>query len=415
MDNRETPLERLKERLNKDFRVDSVTLAVGAFCFLAVGFFVGARDISIPFISPSKTEGPQEADMTTFYRAWEILDTNFAPATTTVITKEEKVWGAISGLAASYGDPYTVFLPPQEKEIFESEVAGNFGGVGMEIDIRNGVLTVVAPLKETPAFRAGVKSGDLILEIDGEDTKNMRVEDAVGKIRGPEGTDVLLKLAREGEVPFEITITREQINLPTVDTELRPDGVFVIKLYAFNANAPEKFRNALREFANSNSTKMLIDVRGNPGGYLEVAVDLASWFLPVGKPVVIQDFTEGKEQDTFRSRGYDIFNENLKLVILQDEGSASAAEIFAGALHDHGEATLIGKKSFGKGSVQQVFDVTSDSSLKITIARWLTPNGVSISHEGIKPDIEAEITKEDVEAGRDPQLERAVEFLNTGK
>ncbi|MBX9765527.1 S41 family peptidase [Patescibacteria group bacterium] len=407
--------EEKKEIWNKGFQVDSVTLAVGAFCFLAVGFFIGARGISLPFVSASHIEGPEKADMTSFYRAWEILDTNFAPATTTVITKEEKVWGAISGLAASYGDPYTVFLPPREKEIFESEVQGNFGGVGMEIDVRNGVLTVVAPLKDTPAFRAGIKSGDVVLQIDGKDTKGLRTEEAVGKIRGPEGTDVKLKIAREGEAPFEITITREQINLPTVDTELRPDGVFVIKLYSFNANAPEKFRNALREFANSGTDKMLIDVRGNPGGYLEVAVDLASWFLPVGKQIVIQDFSGEKEPEVFRSRGYDVFNSNLKLAILQDEGSASAAEIFAGALHDHGKATLIGRKSFGKGSVQQIFDVTSDSSLKITIAQWLTPNGVSISHEGIKPEIDVEITKEDIEAKRDPQLERAAEFLKTGK
>jgi carboxyl-terminal processing protease len=404
-----------ESRWNKDFKLDSVTLAVGAFCFLAVGFFIGSRGVDIPFVSASRGEGPQSADMSSFYKAWEILDSNFAPATTTEITKEEKVWGAISGLAASYGDPYTVFLPPQEKEMFESEVAGNFGGVGMEIDIRNGVLTVVAPLKETPAFRAGIKSGDVILQIDGEDTKDMRLEDAVSKIRGPEGTEVALKIARENEAPFEIKVTREQINLPTVDTELRDDGVFVIKLYAFNANAPEKFRNALREFANSNSDKMIVDVRGNPGGYLEVAVDLASWYLPVGKPIVIQDFSDKQSQDVFRSRGYDIFNENLKLVILVDEGSASASEIFAGALHDHGKATLIGTKTFGKGSVQQVFDVTSDSSLKITIAQWLTPNGLSISHEGITPEIEVDITKEDIEAERDPQLDRAVEFLLTGK
>jgi carboxyl-terminal processing protease len=160
---------------------------------------------------------------------------------------------------------------------------------------------------------------------------------------------------------------------------------------------------------------MIIDLRGNPGGYLEVAVDMASWFLPVGKSVVITDYSGKQPEDIARSRGYDVFTDNLKLAILMDGGSASASEIFAGALKDHGKATLIGVKSFGKGSVQQLFNVTNDSSLKITIARWLTPNGISISHQGLEPDIKVEFSKEDLEAKRDTQLERAAEFLKTGK
>ena len=406
--------EKAPEKMT--FRFGIVTLALGAFFFLAAGFLVGSSTGSFALWGPAKDARAEKlAALDPFFKSWQLLDDNFAPATTTEITTAEKVWGATQGLAAAYGDPYTQFLPPEEKKIFDSEVAGNFGGVGMEIDVKDGVLTVVAPLKDTPAYRAGIKSGDHVLKIDGESTAGLRVEEAVGKIRGPEGTDVKLSIERAGVDPFDITLTRAQIVLPTVDTKLRPDGVFVIQVYSFNAQAPEKFRNAIREFAESGTDKLIVDLRGNPGGYLEAAVDMASWFLPVGKTVVIQDFNEKKPQDVFRSRGYDVFSDRLKLAILVDGGSASASEIFAGALHDHGKATLVGQTTFGKGSVQQLFDVTNDSSIKITIARWLTPAGVSISHEGVKPDIEVERTADDVKADKDPQMVRAVEFLLTGK
>jgi carboxyl-terminal processing protease len=364
------------------------------------------------------------ADLAPVYKAWNLLDENFVPATTgstsspqatAAVTTQDKIWGMISGLAASYGDDYTQFFPPKEKQIFETSLAGNFEGVGMEIAVKAGVLTVVAPLKGNAAERAGVKSGDKILTIDDESTEGLSVEEAVGKIRGPGGTTVKLSLLRDSELPFDVSIVRETINLPIIDTTLRPDGVFVLRLYSFNAMSPQEFRNAVREFAASGSDKLIIDLRGNPGGYLEAAADIASWFLPVGKPVVTSDYGGKQPEEVFRSRGYDVFTDNLKLVILIDGGSASASEILAGAMKDYGKATLIGETSFGKGSVQQTFDVTPDTALKITVARWLTPNRVSISHQGIAPDIKVEMTDEDLKAGRDPQLDRAVEYLLTGK
>jgi carboxyl-terminal processing protease len=394
-------------------------MALGAALFLAAGFFLGTGSAQlVPWASKAVAdEGLADADLKPLYKAWELLDDNFAPASTTAtstLSSEEKVWGMIAGLAASYGDPYTEFLPPQKKEVFEASVEGNFGGVGMEVGVRNGGLAVIAPLKNTPASRAGIKAGDAILVVDGENTAQMSVEEAVGKIRGEVGTEVTILFSRDGE-SFERVMTRERIELPTVDTKLRSDGVFVINVYMFNAQAPNKFRDALRQFADSGADKMIVDLRGNPGGYLEVAVDMASWFLPVGATVVVQDYAEeGQADEVFRSRGYNVFTDNLKLAILIDEGSASASEIFAGALRDHRKATLVGQKSFGKGSVQQLFDVTPDAALKITVARWLTPNGVSISHEGVHPDIEVEVTPEDVEAARDSQLERAARFLITG-
>lgn len=393
-----------------------IALAVGLLLF-GSGVLVGASG-SVPILSnalPQSSLPPEAVDFGPLYKSWRILEEHFAVASTTdEVSGEERVWGAIQGLAASYGDDYTIFLPPEEKEFFESEVRGDFEGVGMEIGVRDDVLTVVAPLKDTPAYRAGIQSGDKIIMIDGESMAGLTTESAVKRIRGEGGTSVTFTISRNGDAPFEVTVVRETITLPTLDTELRADGVFVLKLYGFNASAPQLFRDAIREFAYSGSDKMIIDLRGNPGGYLEVAVDMASWFLPVGKSVVIEDYNQESKNNTHRSRGYDVFTDQLKLVILIDEGSASASEIFAGALREHGKATLIGATSFGKGSVQQVFPVTDDTSLKVTVARWLTPNGTSISKGGITPDIEVEMTAEDREAERDPQLDRAVTFLLSG-
>lgn len=395
----------------------SVLVVAVAFGF---GLYLGTTR-AFPNLSFTQvsTTAPEDADLTSFYAAWNLLDENFAASTSTDdISPTERVYGAVKGLADSYGDPYTVFFPPVENENFITMVRGDFGGVGMEIGKKDGALIVIAPLKDTPASRSGVEAGDYIVSIDGEDTAGMAVDEAVGKIRGPKGTDVLLTFVRKDKdngTPFNLTITRDTIVLPTIDTKLRDDGVFVISLYNFDSNAPQMFRNAIREFANSSSDKMLIDLRGNPGGYLEAAVDMASWFLPVGVTIVTQAYQDESRNVVSRSYGYNVFTDKLKLAILIDGGSASAAEILAGALSQNGKATLVGATSFGKGSVQQLFPVTSDTSLKITVARWLTPNGTSISHEGLEPDIAVEFTDKDREADKDPQLDRAVQYLLTGE
>jgi len=383
----------------------------------AGGIYLGVSG-NTPFAGASTDSSipPEQVDFGPLYRSWNILEENFSSGTTTATTSaEERVWGAIRGLADSYGDPYTVFFSPDEKEFFETEVRGDFQGVGMEIGIKNGVLTVIAPLKGTPAYRAGLLSGDTILTINGEDTDGLSTEAAVKIIRGPKGTPVVFSIVRGGGEPFEVTVVRDTIMFPTVETILRDDGVFVLQLHSFNALARRLFRDALANFADSGSDMLVIDLRGDPGGFLEVAVDLASWFLPVGKPVVTEDYTDDSEDRVHRSRGYDVFTDRLKLVILINEGSASASEIFAGALRENGVGTLVGTNSFGKGSVQQIFDVTDTAALKITVAHWLTPSGNSISNGGITPDIEVAITDEDRKAGRDPQLERAAQFLITGK
>lgn len=402
--------------MNRRFVLPLAGLMVVALAFGA-GLYVGERRVS----EIDKAAGlynketavtlAEGTDFEPFWKAWNVLNSKFVSFKATT-TDQEKVWGAIEGLAASLGDPYTTFFPPQESKDFEDSISGEFTGVGMEIGLRERVITVIAPLKGTPAEKAGIKAGDRVAKINGTTTADMTVEKAVSLIRGPKGTTVALTIAREGESDFiELKVTRDTINIPTIDAELRADGIFVIKLYSFSANAPGLFRNALQQFVDSGSDKLLLDLRNNPGGYLEVAVDMASWFLPSGKVVVTEENKKGGDSEVFRSKGYDIFTDKLKFVILVNEGSASASEILAGALQEHGVATLVGTKTFGKGSVQELVKITPDTSLKVTVARWLTPKGVSISEGGLKPDVEVSISKEDAEKLRDPQLERAVSIL----
>lgn len=404
----------MKYDLSKSTLTALIIIAiVGAF---GTGIAVGEHRVNEILVADttqtSQTAAVSNLDLDPLWKTLEILDTKFisTTASSSVPSDKDKVWGAIEGMTASYGDPYTIFFPPKETTAFEEEVRGNFEGVGMEIAIKDKVLTVVAPLKGTPAERAGMKPGDQILKIDKTFTMGMTVEDAIKIIRGPRGTIVTLTIKRNGGTE-DIKVERDVINIPTIDTKLRDDGVFVISLYTFSAGSPELFRNALREFILSGSDKLVLDLRGNPGGYLEAAVDMASFFIPMGKTVVIEDSGGKTKQQPERSRGYDVFTDDLKMVILINEGSASASEILAGALHEHGIAKLVGEKSFGKGSVQELIEITPETSLKVTIARWLTPKGKSISENGLEPDVKVEITKKDLEKKLDPQMEKAAAIL----
>ncbi len=395
-----------------------VLLVGGAF---TGGFVLGSsQPVSIQVFS-SGSQPPPNIDFSPVWKAWNVMDEKFVPAvvatstpaaTSTAALNQDRVWGMIQGLAGSLNDPYTFFLPPVENQEFVTDLSGSFEGIGMEIAVRDQVITVVSPLKGTPADKAGLKAKDLILKIDEVSTTGMDVSSAVKKIRGPKGTEVTLTVGRSGwSSPKEIKVTRDVINVPTVIATPRPDGIFVIQLLTFTANSPDRFRSALREFVESGNTKLILDLRGNPGGYLEAAVNMASWFLPSGKIVVTEDYAGHADNIVHRSSGYDIFNENLKLVILVDQGSASASEILADALRHHGIGKLVGTNTFGKGSVQELVEITPKTSLKITVARWLGPDGTQIPQDGIVPDVMVEVKEEDTKDGKDPQLERAVELL----
>ena len=350
------------------------------------------------------------ADFSQFWKAWNVINERYVPTKHKAVSNQEKVWGAISGLTNSLGDSYTFFMPPQEKSLFEQDVSGSFGGVGMQIGSKDGILTVIAPLKGSPAERAGIMKGDKVLRIDGATTSEMTIDKALYLIRGPVGESVTLTLFREEKKePFDVTVTREVIQVPTIDTEQRGD-VFIIRLYGFPASGAELFRGALRQFVESGVSNLVLDLRGNPGGYLEVAVDIASWFLPQGK-VVVSEEEKGGIGKVYRSRGNNEFGDKFHFVVLVDAGSASAAEILAGALSQQGVATLVGAKTFGKGSVQELVSISENTALKITIARWVMPNGVNLADEGLDPDVKVDFTKEDAEKGRDPQLDEAIEIV----
>ncbi len=353
-------------------------------------------------------------DFALFWQVWNTLNDKYVAThgTSTIVTSQDRVYGAIKGMVAALGDPYTVFFPPSDAALFKSEISGNFQGIGLEIGVKQGNIVAVSPLKGSPAEKAGILPKDIIVKIDGVSTDGISTDEAVKLIRGAKGTSVTLTLFRDSKKePFDVKVVRDTINVPTLDTKARNDGVFVISLYSFSENSPDLFRSALKQFVQSGDSKLVLDLRGNPGGYLEAAVDMASWFLPADKVIVSEDYGGGKAPDVYKSKGYNIFNNNLKMVILVDQGTASAAEILSGALSEQGIAKLVGQKTFGKGSVQELLPLPNDASLKVTVARWLTPKGKSISQEGIVPDVVASTTPDDMATGKDPQMDAAIKLL----
>ncbi|KND49681.1 MAG: carboxyl-terminal processing protease [Parcubacteria bacterium C7867-008] len=393
-------------------------LGVGFAAGLTVGASGGTRVFSnIPLIGDGLSAEPDESlDFADFWKAYNVLNTRFVQthSTSSPPTKQEIVWSAIQGLTSAYGDPYTTFFPPEEAKVFQEDIAGNFDGIGAEIGLtKDAILTVIAPLKESPAERAGLVPGDLILSINGKSTENISVEEAVQQIRGKKGTTVTFTIYR-GEKTLEIPVVRDVINVPTINTEYdTKTGIFTIALYTFTANSADLFDDALEEMRAKGAKKLIIDLRGNPGGYLDAAVAIGSHFLPSGTAIVTEDYKGNEENIVHKSSGSGGIPAGLQTVVLMNQGSASASEILAGALQDEKVATIIGTRSFGKGSVQELVKI-GKASLKVTVARWLTPSGRSISNDGVQPDIKADRTQEDFIAKKDPQMDRAIQFLTTG-
>lgn len=360
-------------------------------------------------LSPNMNAGaPQGIDFTMLWDAWKTIQEKYRGRDT--LDTQKMVNGATEGLLKSLGDPYTVFFKPTDATKFNQDIQGSFGGIGAELGYKKGIV-IIAPLKDMPAEKVGLKAGDKIMRIDGTSTIDMTVEDAVTKIRGTLGTPVTLTIERAGTgTLLEFTITRATITVSSVVWSKKSDLVAYIHIQNFFGNVETDFYKAVRDAQKQGATKFIIDLRGNPGGLLGAAINIAEQFIPAGKPIVFEDYGTGKKKDEFDSYGGGLL-EKSPVVVLVDGGSASASEILAGALKDSRGITLIGEKTFGKGSVQEVIQLRNGASVKVTVAKWLTPSGATIDQQGIEPDVKIQLTDADREAGRDPQLDKAMELI----
>jgi carboxyl-terminal processing protease len=398
-------------------KIGKTVIVILAGLILLTGVFIVGVNIgkkyypSIKLVRGVKnleTNKPADVDFNLFWDAWRLIQSDYVKSDE--LNNQEMVYGAVRGLLSSLGDPYSTFFDPQEAKKFSENVTGNFSGIGIEIGVKKNILTVISPIKGTPAWEAGLKPGDQIVAIDGKESLKMSSEEAVDLIRGPAGTEIKLTIFRSSfDKPQDFTIKREEIFVPSVKTEFLQNNIAHITLSSFSDNTNYEFYRAVLEVLVKNSPAVILDLRNNPGGYLEVSVDLAGWFLKRGE-VVVRESVKGEDETVFRANGNQALLD-MPIVILVNEGSASASEILAGALRDNRQIKIIGEKTFGKGSVQEVENMANDSMIKLTIAEWLTPNGLSLNGNGLEPDYKVELTDEDYENDKDPQLDKAIEVV----
>ncbi len=345
-----------------------------------------------------------------FWEAWELIQRDYYGD---LPTEEEMTYGAIRGAINTLGDPFTAFMEPDLADISREDMSGTFEGIGAYVTMRDGWLVIVSTFEGQPAEAAGLRRDDIVMQADGTPIENMSIYEAISLIRGPAGTSVRLTILREGEEPFEVDVTRARIDIPVVESEMREDGIAYVQLLDFSSEASAKLEEALEALLEQNPSGLILDLRSNPGGLLSESILTAGLFLPEDELILIERFKDGTERP-YRSPNRPVALE-VPMVVLVDAGSASASEIVAGALQDLDRATLIGETTFGKGSVQWLHELSNGAELRVTVARWFTPADRAIHGEGLEPDIAVELTVEDDEAERDPQLDRAVEYLLTGQ
>jgi len=388
-----------KKREGRDFW--GFLIAVTALASFAIGNWTATS--SCPKLPPA------DADMSLFWQTWHALEDNFVDKGQ--IDHQKMIYGAISGMVAALEDPYTAFFNPEDSKKFLEDTSGSFEGVGMEIGIKENRLCVIAPLENSPAKEADIRAGDFITQINGESTAGITSDEAVNLIRGPKGSQVKLTIFREEwKETRDFEITRDVIKVPSLDWELKDGDIAHIKLYQFTEKASGDFKAAAIDIINSPAKAIVLDLRNNPGGYLSVAQDIAGWFVKKGDVITRESFGEGIPETEHKSAGPALL-EKYPVVVIINGGSASASEILAGALRDNRQVKIVGAQSFGKGSVQELVPLAEGASLKVTIAKWLTPNGEQISEKGLAPDIEIELDPADEETAEDPQLEKAIEII----
>lgn len=390
--------------------VIALAIALSTVVGLGVGFATGRWDAGVSPASAGPRIGsfPGDIDFALFWDVWNLVKEEYVDAP---VDDEVLFHGAIAGLVAGLGDPYSEFFDPVAATEFDAEISGTFSGIGAEIGAdEEGWIVVVAPIAETPAERAGLQTDDHILAIDGVDTYGMSVTAAVRRIRGEQGTPVTLTVLRAQEDPRDIEIIRETIHTKSVTWEIRDDHVAVVRITQFNEDTVGLFAQAQQEVLAAGATGMILDLRNNPGGLLDAAVRIAGYYVGV-RPVVLE-VTPQERTPLFADGSAALAT--LPTVVLVNQGSASASEILAGALQDYGLARIMGATTFGKGSVQQYHELPDGSAVKITVARWETPNGRSIDHDGITPDIT--LSPDELSAAHDlpdPAIAAAVRLLTT--
>jgi len=358
-------------------------------------------------------------DFSLFWEAWDKVENKFVEKDK--LKPEKMFYGAIKGMVASLEDPHTYFLTPEENKQSKDDLEGKFEGIGAQLGLKDNRVVIIAPLKNSPAENAGVRAGDYITHVDGESIQGWTLLQAVKKIRGPKGTKVVLGLERKGE-EVEVEIIRNEIIINSVELEYETrkdcnnncDQIAHLKLIQFGENTNNEWDKAINKIVEKWKNKeikgLVLDLRDNPGGYLQSSVYLASEFLPKGKLVVRQESTDSDIKDYNVTRNGKLLD--IPLIILINKGSASASEIMAGALRDNKSTKLIGEQSFGKGSVQDAFDLKKGAGIHVTVSKWILPNGDWINKKGIKPDI---IIENEIEEGNtitketDKQLEKAIE------
>lgn len=396
---------KLSDKRYKLGTVVTVGLLIG-FVGFALGFnYPLLRDKLYSRVYKPQEGLPAQLDFSSVQDTYNALRKNYAGD----IDAEKLIEGAKEGLVKAAGDPYTEYLSKDQAKEFNDSLSGSFSGIGAEIAIKNNRLIVVAPIDGSPAKSAGLQAGDYILKINSEDTTDMSIDEAVSKIRGASGSQVKLLTVRGNNEPKEVTITRANIEVPSVKYELKNGNIGYIQVSRFSDDTVAKVNEAAESLKAQGATKIILDLRNNPGGLLEAAVDLSDEFLGSGK--IVEERKDGTVLGSHSAKsGGELVG--LPTVVLINEGSASASEIVAGALKDNKAAVVVGKKSFGKGSVQELVKLGNNGLLKATIALWYTPSGKNINKEGITPDVVVDLSQDDFNNNRDPQLNKAIEILS---
>ncbi len=405
--------------LNKNKAICFIIIIILLVFTFGAGIFYGQKQNLSVAVEPVSFEiinenvgAPKDLDFSLFWEAWRLIEEKYTD--TSKIDKQKMFYGAINGMVDSLNDPYTVFMDPAETVKFDEELSGVFDGIGAEIGVKKNIITIIAPLPDTPAEKAGLKAGDKIYKIDEIVVVDLSLNEVVSLIRGPKGTTVALTIVRGEETETrEIKIVRNTIIVKSVELEFKNTDkgtIAHLKISRFGEETFSDVKIFSKEILKKGAKGIVLDLRNNPGGFLDSSVDIAGIFLPANRIVTIEKFNNDNKENYLTDGKNELGK--IPLVVLANEGSASASEILAGALRDNRQIKIIGKKTFGKGSVQEVKDFIKDgSSIKITVAEWLTPSGKNINKEGISPDIEVEVSLEDFEAGKDPQMEKALEVL----